>query len=83
MLNPVHLMIAGGPKLCYNFCRFVWAETYYLWRWWMEQDNEKRHQVRELINTGRLEIVGGGFTMNDEATTNYLSVIDQMTLGFK
>ena len=32
---------------------------------------------------GRLEFVGGGWSMNDEAITHYSSIIDNMALGFK
>lgn len=30
---------------------------------------------------GRLEFVNGGWCMNDEATTHYSAIIDQMSLG--
>ena len=33
------------------------------------------------MNEGRLEIAGGGWSMNDEATTHYSGIIDNMALG--
>ncbi|KAG8221969.1 hypothetical protein J437_LFUL007810, partial [Ladona fulva] len=49
----------------------------------MRQHDTLRHQVKKLINSGQLEIIGGGWSMNDEAVTNYMSTIDQMTWGFR
>ena len=58
-------------------------ETVFLWKWIQEQDETKVQLLRDLINQGRLEIIGGGWTMNDEAVTHYQSIIDQFTWGFR
>ncbi|XP_051165376.1 lysosomal alpha-mannosidase [Leptopilina boulardi] len=63
--------------------RFIYVETAFFWKWWMRQDERVRTIVRNLINEGRLEIIGGGWSMNDEAVTHYHSVIDQFTWGFR
>ena len=63
--------------------RFIYVETAFLWKWWQEQDEPKRQIMRDLINEGRLEIIGGGWSMNDEAVTHYHSMIDQYTWGFR
>ncbi|XP_017492694.1 PREDICTED: lysosomal alpha-mannosidase-like, partial [Rhagoletis zephyria] len=63
--------------------RFIQVETAFFWMWWQEQGEEQRSIVRELVKSGQLEFIGGGWSMNDEATTTYLSTIDQMTWGHR
>ncbi|CAG2111338.1 unnamed protein product, partial [Medioppia subpectinata] len=63
--------------------RFIYVETSFFWMWWREQDEDYRHQVRKLVNEGRLEFISGGWVMHDEATTHYQSIIDQMTWGHR
>lgn len=65
-----------------NF-RFIYVETAFLWKWWQEQSPSQQEQFKKLINNGQLEIIGGGWSMNDEATTHYHSVLDQFTWGFR
>lgn len=52
-------------------------------RWWVEQTEEMKETVRQLVNEGRLEFINGGWSMNDEATTHYVDIIDQMSLGLR
>ncbi|CAG2116750.1 unnamed protein product, partial [Medioppia subpectinata] len=63
--------------------RFIYVETSFFWMWWREQDEDYRHQVRKLVNEGRLEFISGGWVMHDEANTHYQSIIDQMTWGHR
>ncbi|GFG40564.1 hypothetical protein Cfor_04486 [Coptotermes formosanus] len=63
--------------------RFIYVETAFWWKWWMKQHDSVRHQVKKLVNNGQLEFIGGGWSMNDEAVTNYQSTIDQLTWGFR
>lgn len=58
-------------------------ETAFFWKWWQEQNEDMREQVRHLVDTGRLEIIGGAWSMNDEAASHYHSTIDQFTWGFR
>ena len=75
----------------FNFCfdsknliyRFIQVETAFFWHWWQNQNEDKRNIFRSLINEGRLEIIGGGWSMADEAVTHYHSLIDQYTWGFR
>ncbi|CAG2111159.1 unnamed protein product, partial [Medioppia subpectinata] len=63
--------------------RFIYVETAFFWKWWREQDEEHREQVRTLVNGGRLEFISGGWVMHDEAITHYQGIIDQMTWGHR
>ncbi|XP_051897842.1 lysosomal alpha-mannosidase [Pristis pectinata] len=63
--------------------RFIYVEIAFFYRWWKQQTEAVKSVVKQLVNEGRLEFVNGGWCMNDEATTHYSSIIDQMTLGFQ
>lgn len=38
----------------------------YLERWWRDASDAKRESLIKLLQNGQLEIVGGGWVMNDE-----------------
>ena len=42
-----------------------------------------KEEVKKLVQNGQLEFINGGWCMNDEASTHYNAIIDQMTWGFK
>ena len=65
----------------YGNLTFQWAETVFLERWWRDITNEVKEKVRKFIHRGQLEIVLGGWVMPDEASTHYVSVIDQLIEG--
>lgn len=58
-------------------------ETAFFDKWWAKQTEETKDLVRELVNKGQLEMAGGAWSMNDEATVHYQSTIDQFTLGLR
>nr|XP_014342916.1 PREDICTED: lysosomal alpha-mannosidase [Latimeria chalumnae] len=63
--------------------RFIYVEIAFFYRWWRMQTDQIKQTVKQLVNEGRLEFINGGWCMNDEASTHYNSIIDQMTLGFQ
>uniref|UniRef100_A0A1Q3FMY3 Alpha-mannosidase n=2 Tax=Culex tarsalis TaxID=7177 RepID=A0A1Q3FMY3_CULTA len=63
--------------------KFIYVETAFFFKWWNEQTPELQDQVRDLVNQGRLEFIGGAWSMNDEAATHYQSIIDQFTWGLR
>lgn len=63
--------------------KFVYVESAFFSKWWDEQSDDLREQVKMLVNEGRLEFIGGAWSMNDEANTHYQSLVDHFTLGLK
>ncbi|XP_050536748.1 lysosomal alpha-mannosidase-like [Daktulosphaira vitifoliae] len=63
--------------------RFIYVETAFFWKWWLEQNEETQLQVKKLVSIGQLEFIGGAWSMNDEANSNYISTIDQFTWGLR
>ena len=72
MLRKLHL---------YDDLTFIWAEMVYFSRWFEELNDIQQDQLLLLVNSGRLELVTGGWVMPDEASTHYVSVIDQLMEG--
>ena len=52
-------------------------------KWWREQNSTIQQKVGQLVQQGRLEFVGGGWTQNDEAVTHYSAILDNLSLGMK
>jgi len=63
--------------------RFIYAEVVYFSKWWKMQNESIRDIFRDLVQNGRFEFINGGWCVHDEASTNYLDIIDQMSLGLK
>nr|XP_016945444.1 lysosomal alpha-mannosidase isoform X2 [Drosophila suzukii] len=63
--------------------RFIYVESAFFFKWWKEQTTKVQDAVKMLVQQGRLEFIGGAWSMNDEATTHYQSVIDQFSWGLR
>ncbi|KAL4477150.1 hypothetical protein ABPG72_008884 [Tetrahymena utriculariae] len=61
--------------------KFIQVEIGFLDMWWKNQNEEVRNKYKELVQSGKIEIINGGWTMHDEATTYFEDIIDQMTIG--
>eukprot|EP00003_Mantamonas_plastica_P012934 TRINITY_DN2291_c0_g1_i10.p1 TRINITY_DN2291_c0_g1~~TRINITY_DN2291_c0_g1_i10.p1 ORF type:complete len:286 (+),score=76.19 TRINITY_DN2291_c0_g1_i10:28-885(+) len=60
--------------------RFQWVETNWIY-FYLREDPSRIDKLVKLVNNGQLELLGGGWTMNDEAVVHARHAIDQMTLG--
>ncbi|KAL2621609.1 hypothetical protein R1flu_001814 [Riccia fluitans] len=61
--------------------KFIWEEMSYLERWWRDASDTEKDDLKRLVHNGQLEIVGGGWVMNDEANSHYYAIIEQMIAG--
>lgn len=63
---------------------FVYSEIYFFRKWWEEAaSDEEKNLVREFLKENRLEFVGAGYSMPDEAVTNYIDLIQNMKEGLE
>ena len=60
---------------------FTYAEMKFFSMWWYNQTDSMKDTVRFLIQNKQLTFVNGGWCMHDEATTHFVGMIDQTTLG--
>nr|XP_026489734.1 alpha-mannosidase 2 [Vanessa tameamea] len=62
--------------------KFIWAETSYLSLWWTSDATDKeKTDFQNLLKSGQIEIVTGGWVMNDEANSHWVSIAQQLTTG--
>ena len=78
ILDSVIPALAGDPNK-----KFIYVEIAFFERWWNEQSPRMKTVVKKLVKEGRLEFINGGWCMNDEGSTHYNAIIDQMTHGLK
>ncbi|CAD7699264.1 unnamed protein product [Ostreobium quekettii] len=63
--------------------KFVYGEMSYFSKWWSLQSDERKDEVKYLIERGQLEFVNGGWVQHDEAAAHYVAMIDQTTQGHR
>ena len=61
--------------------KFIYVEQAFFQRWWRVQSDERKSITRQLVKSGQLEFINGGWCMHDEAATHFIDMIDQTTLG--
>ncbi|XP_077490279.1 lysosomal alpha-mannosidase-like [Amblyomma americanum] len=63
--------------------RFSFDQVAFVARWWEDQNVSSRTRMRRLVDSGRLEPLGGGWVQPDEASCHYSALVDQLTLGMR
>jgi len=63
------------------FRTFTYVETKFFSMWWERQTDAVKESVRFLVSNNQLHFANGGWCMHDEATTHFMGMIDQTTLG--
>ncbi|KAF2897124.1 hypothetical protein ILUMI_09045 [Ignelater luminosus] len=76
ILNNMIVKLQDDPRR-----KFIWAEISYFAMWWEDLEQDQREIVKRLIRNNQLEIVTGGWVMNDEANSHWISIMHQMTEG--
>ena len=60
---------------------FTFAETKYFKMWYEKQSDFTKNEVKRLVKSGRLDLVGGGWSAPDEALTTYDAILDNFMIG--
>ena len=55
----------------------------FLHKWYSDQNERIKNIVKALVKNGQLTFANGGWCMHDEASSHFISMIDQTTLGHK
>ena len=63
--------------------KFMYVEQAFFQRFWNEQSDARKAVIRRLVADRQLEFVNGGWCMHDEATTHWVDMVDQTTLGHR
>ena len=62
---------------------FIYSEISFFKKWYLNQTDKVKEQVKSLIKEGRLDIVNGGYVMEDSAACNYIDAITQLRYGLE
>ncbi|GAB6031850.1 hypothetical protein CHUAL_010250 [Chamberlinius hualienensis] len=65
----------------YHNMTFVWSEISFLAKWWKGAHHQRREHLKDLLGSGRLQILAPGWVMTDEATVHLYAMLDQMIEG--
>lgn len=60
---------------------FTYVEVKFFSMWWERQNEAVKETVRTLVKDKQLSFTNGGWCMHDEASTHFMGMIDQTTLG--
>eukprot|EP00002_Diphylleia_rotans_P015223 TRINITY_DN2949_c0_g1_i3.p1 TRINITY_DN2949_c0_g1~~TRINITY_DN2949_c0_g1_i3.p1 ORF type:complete len:804 (+),score=157.64 TRINITY_DN2949_c0_g1_i3:64-2475(+) len=78
ILDNVVTELLANPKR-----KYIQVEVAFFERWWHQQTDTRKAEVKRLVDSGQFEFILGGMCMHDEATTHYDGIINQLSLGHK
>ncbi|XP_071159952.1 alpha-mannosidase 2-like [Mytilus edulis] len=61
--------------------KFIWSEMVFLSEWWNQASQNKKDDLKRLLDNKQLEITTGGWVMADEGTAHYTAMLDQLIEG--
>ena len=76
VLDSVVAALAADPART-----FIYGEVAFFSRWWDEQVEDVRATVRDLVASGRLQFVNGGWVQHDEAAAHWEDMVAQTGRG--
>jgi hypothetical protein len=76
MFQSVVTALLEDPKKTYNF-----AEVKFIKMYWLTCTSAEKASFKKVLQNGQFNIVNGGFSAPDEATTTADSIIDNFQAG--
>ncbi|GMT33075.1 hypothetical protein PFISCL1PPCAC_24372, partial [Pristionchus fissidentatus] len=76
ILDNMHSFMMKNPAM-----KFMWAEFVFFERWWKDQKEEVKKDIRGLVSSGRLELASGSWVMTDEANAYFPVSVDNIVEG--
>ena len=75
LTSVVNVLIHDRDKL------FHWADFAFFYRWWQDQNEETKGEVKKLVKENRFIFIHGGWVMSDEACPAYKESLLQTRHG--
>lgn len=61
--------------------KFIYVETGFFERWWIQQTASKQADMKKVVASGQLEFINGGWCMHDEAAPHYVEMVENTARG--
>ena len=78
IFDNVFEQLKANPNRTFVYCEMINFE-----RWYNDQSGSVKKLLKQYLQEKRIEFVGGGLVMNDEASSYYQDIMDQMRVGME
>ena len=78
IFDNVFEQLKANPNRTFVYCEMINFE-----RWYKDQSEVVKQTLKKWLKEERIEFVGGGVVMNDEASSFYQDIMDQMRVGME